>query len=1197
MTGVKPGSGREFGRGLTDAGRGSSKAQPPTFFELGACTNFSFLRGASGAKEMVVTAKRIGLKGLGIADRNTLSGVVRVHAEAREEKFPFQPGARLVFADGSPDMLAYPRNRQGWGHLCRLLSAGNLRADHKGTCTLFLSDLLTWQEHLQVIVMKGRTRDSGHKTVQADPHAVADGPHADVSDAETGNGLQGNEGRDWKTLGDTLRTLQPLMKGRLFLGMTPRYDGFDAQDFAALAALSHSTGVRLIATNDVLYHSPDSRPLADVMTAIREHVTIAEAGFRLQVNAERFLKAPAEMVRIFRRYPQAVANTERFFRTLDFTLDELKHNYPKEAGPGETSAQTLERLVREGAARRYPQGVPESVETKIAYELDLIARKQYEPYFLTVHRLVTFARDKGILCQGRGSAANSSVCYCLHVTEVDPVKFTLLFDRFLSMDRDEPPDIDIDFEHARRDEVIQFIYDTYSKEHAGIAAAAISYRARSAGREVAKVFGFSEDVQTALAASIWGWWTSSFTDEQAKAAGLDLADPTVMRMFTYAGRLMDMPRHLSQHVGGFVITQDRLDEVVPIMPTAMPGRYMIEWNKDDLDTLKILKVDVLALGMLTCLAKAFRMLETHYGKQMLLSEVYDTELDYVNDDNPVYDMICRADTVGVFQIESRAQMSMLPRLRPREFYDLVIEVAIVRPGPIQGDMVHPYLKRREARLRGEAIPYESFELKAVLQRTLGVPLFQEQAMQIAMTAARFTAAEADQLRRAMATFRRSGLVANFETKMIEGMVGNGYSRDFAVRCFNQIKGFGEYGFPESHAASFALLVYASCWFKTFYPDIFCAALLNAQPMGFYAPAQLVRDAREHGVQVRAVDINRSDWETILEGNELQGRGDENGGERSAFDRRAIDPRHREMRDVIRTAYAVRLGFRLVKGLREDDMARLVAGRGKGYVSIHDLWLRSGLTRSVLERLADADAFGSLGLDRRRALWAIKALDERAPAERLPLFAAAGEADLRADPAMRLPTMPAGEEVVNDYRALSLSLKAHPVSFMREAFARDGVVASRALSGLRPGRRVMVAGLVLVRQRPGSAKGVIFMTLEDETGVANIIVWKAVFETFRAVVMGARLVKVTGRLQSQNGVIHVVAESMTDMTEALGLLKGEARRFAINERADEVLRPTVDQRQKGNAVDQAQRERARLEARIKSGLMETAQVMPKGRNFH
>jgi error-prone DNA polymerase len=1170
-----------------------NKSLPLDVFELGAATNFSFLRGASGAKEMVVTAKRIGLKGLGIADRNTLSGVVRVHAEAREEKFPFQPGARLVFADDTPDILAYPRNRKGWAHLCRLLSAGNLRADDKGTCTLFLSDLLEWQEHLQLIVMPGLAYQR-EPLKPALPHASADG---DARSSSQG----ANPSDPWTRLVEVLKVLQPVVENRLFLAMTPRYDGFDAQDFAALAGLSRSTGARLIATNDVLYHAPASRPLADVMTAIREHVTIAQAGFRLKANAERFLKAPQEMARIFRQYPEAIANTGRFFRTLDFTLDMLEHNYPDEANPGETSAQALARLVEEGAARRYPAGVPETVRVKIAYELDLIGKKKYEPYFLTVHRLVTFARFKGILCQGRGSAANSSVCYCLHVTEVDPVKFTLLFDRFLSMDRDEPPDIDIDFEHARREEVIQFIYDTYTKEHAGIAAAAISYRARSAGREVAKAFGFSEDVQTALAASIWGWWTSSFTDEQAKAAGLDLQDPTVVRMLTYAGQLMDMPRHLSQHVGGFVITRDRLDELVPIMPTAMPGRYMIEWNKDDLDTLKILKVDVLALGMLTCLAKAFRLLDTHYGRKMRLCDVYDTELGYVKDDNPVYDMICRADTVGVFQIESRAQMSMLPRLRPREFYDLVIEVAIVRPGPIQGDMVHPYLKRREAKLRGEAIPYESLELRAVLERTLGVPLFQEQAMQIAMTAAKFTAAEADQLRRAMATFRRSGLVANFETKMIEGMVKNHYSRDFAERCFNQIKGFGEYGFPESHAASFALLVYASCWFKTFYPDIFCASLLNAQPMGFYAPAQLVRDAREHGVQVRAVDINHSEWETLLEGpDDVPDDGPlrrDASSKRTAFDRDAIDHRHREMRNVIRSNMAVRLGFRLVKGLREKDMARLVEHRGAGYRSIYDVWMRSGLSRSVLERLADADAFRSIGLDRRRALWAVKALDERAPVERLPLFAAAGEEDLRSDPHMHLPKMPAGEEVVNDYRALSLSLKAHPVSFMRDAFARDGVLASGTLAHTRPGRRVTVAGLVLVRQRPGSAKGVIFMTLEDETGVANIIVWKTVFEQFRAVVMGARLVKVTGRLQSQNGVIHVVAEAMEDMTDALGLLKGEARRFAVNERADEVLRPTVDQRQKGDVLEQALRERARREARQKSGLMETAQVMPKGRNFH
>ena len=1092
-----------------------SPAPDPLFYEVGVRTHFSFLEGASSAEELVVSAKMLGIAGLGIADRNTLAGVVRGHAKAGFERSRYQPGARLVFADGTPDILAYPRNRAGWAHLCRLLSAGNLRSD-KGSCTLFLDDLLEWQADLQLILVPG-------------PAPI-----------------------DWAALKACLARLKAAAGDRLYLALVPRYDGFDRLHLESLMTLARDFGLRPIATNDVLYHEPGRRPLADVVTAIREHVTVAQAGLRLAANAERFLKSPAEMARLFRDCPEALANTRLFFKGLRFSLDELKHNYPDETGPGETPAEALKRRVREGAAVRYPDGVPEKVEQQLAYELELIHEKQYEPYFLTVDRMVAFARSKGILCQGRGSAANSSVCFCLGVTEVDPIKFTLLFDRFLSRDRDEPPDIDIDFEHARREEVIQFLYRTYTKEHAGLAAAVISYRARSAGREVAKAFGFSEDVQAALAGSIWGWWTSGFTEDQAKAAGLDLADPTVSRLFTYAGMLMDYPRHLSQHVGGFVITRDRLDEIVPIMPTAMPDRYMIEWNKDDLDVLNILKVDVLALGMLTALAKAFTLLETHYGKQKVLREIFETE------DPKVYDMICRADTIGVFQIESRAQMSMLPRLRPRKFYDLVIEVAIVRPGPIQGDMVHPYLKRREAFLRHGVEPdYAKPELKSVLERTLGVPLFQEQAMQIAITAAHFTPAEADKLRRAMATFRRTGQVANFELRMIEGMVENGYEREFAQRCFNQIKGFGEYGFPESHAASFALLVYASSWFKTFYPDIFCAALLNAQPMGFYAPAQLVRDAREHGVEVLPVDINHSDWETLLEAGQ-------------AFDRRRIDPRHRTMQDVILTERSVRLGFRIVKGLRETDMAVLTARRGAGYRSVHDLWVRSGLSRAVLERLADADAFRSIGLDRRRALWAVKALDEKGAAERLPLFAGVEE-DLIADPAVALPEMPPGEQVVHDYRALTLSLKAHPVSFMREVFARAGVVTTRALLETRPGRRVTVAGLVLVRQRPGTAQGVIFMTLEDETGVANVIVWKTVFAQYRPVVMGARLVKVTGRLQSQSGVIHVIAERIEDMTAALGLLKGEERRFAVNERADEVLRPMIDQRQK-------QAQAARLAAR-------------------
>ncbi|OJF91236.1 error-prone DNA polymerase [Pararhizobium antarcticum] len=1112
--------------------------QQPVFFEFGARTNYSFLEGAAPAEEMVVYARRIGLAGLGIADRNTVAGVVRAHAKARFEKTVFQPGARLAFTDGTPDILAYPQNRRGWGHLCRLLSAGNLRSK-KGMCTLFLSDLLAWQEDMQLVVMPS-------------PGPV-----------------------DWEGLAGLLRALKTTAGSRLYLGMVPRYDGCDRHHFATLAQLGSSLGVRLLATNDALYHDPKYRPLADVVTAIRAHVTIEEAGFRLQANAERHLKSPQEMARIFRDYPDAVGNGARFFRGLRFSLDELRHQYPDEAENGESPADMLKRLVHEGAAKRYPQGTPLKIQKQLAYELELIHLKTYEPYFLTVHKLVNFARSRNILCQGRGSAANSSVCFCLGITEVDPQHFKLLFDRFLSRDRDEPPDIDVDFEHERRQEVIEYIYETYTKEHAGIAAAVISYRARSAGREVAKVFGLSEDVQSGLSSSIWGWWTTSFSEEQAKAAGLDMADPVTQRVLTYAGLLMGAPRHLSQHVGGFVITRDRLDEVVPIMNTAKEDRYMIEWDKDDLDTLNILKIDVLALGMLTCLSRALRLLESHYRKPKELAGIYE-------DQTPeVYDMICRADTLGVFQIESRAQMSMLPRLRPRIFYDLVIEVAIVRPGPIQGDMVHPYLKRRQ---NPDAVEYPSEELKDVLERTLGVPLFQEQAMQIAITAAGFSPAEADRLRRAMATFRRTGEVSNFKERMIEGMVNNPrhrYERDFAERCFSQIEGFGEYGFPESHAASFASLVYASCWFKTYYPDVFCVAMLNSQPMGFYPPAQLVRDAREHGVCVLPVDINHSTWDAALE----------DGG----YDRDRIEPRHREMRDVILSEKSVRLGFNLVKGLNAGDMEKLVRLRGQGYDSIRDLWLRSDLSRATIERLADADAFRSIGLDRRAALWAVRALDARSAAEHLPLFEQAGHADLQMEPDVALPAMLPGEQVIHDYRALSLSLKAHPVSFLRETFARQGIVTNRHLDTIRSGRMVTVAGLVLVRQRPGTAKGVIFMTLEDETGIANAIVWQKIFEQYRAVVMGARLVKIRGRVQSESGVIHVVASHMEDMTPALGLLRQEMRGFAANPRADEVLRPTIDHRQKNAAKAKAgQPEIARS---LFAEAEDAASVMPKGRNFH
>lgn len=1118
--------------------------EPPRFFEFGARTNFSFLEGAASAEGMVATARRIGLGGLGIADRNTVAGVVRAHSKARVEGLPFRPGARLVFADDTPDILAYPKNRQGWGHLCRLLSLGNLRA-RKGECTLFLSDLLEWQADLQLVVMPAAGRPQTER------------------------------------LRALLVRLRESIGDRLYLALVPRRDGFERHDLAVLALLARESRVWLLATNDALYDKSEHRPLADVVTAIRRRTTIHALGFHRQANAERSLKGRAEMARLLRDYPEAIANTERFFRGLAFDLEELSHQYPDESDDGMTPAETLRQLVQKGGAERYPDGIPAKVEERLAYELALIERKKYEPYFLTVHKLVTFARSEKILCQGRGSAANSSVCYCLGITEVDPNRFTLLFDRFISEDRDEPPDIDVDFEHERREEVIQYIYRTYGKEHAGLAAAVISYRGRSAGREVAKAFGLSEDIQSALAGSIWGWGRSSFSEDQVKAAGLDMSDPTTMKVLSYAGQLMDFPRHLSQHVGGFLITRDRLDEVVPIMPTAMPGRYMVEWDKDDLDTLKLLKVDVLALGMLTCIAKAFSLLETHYGKRKTLAAIYPDQRD------EVYDMICRADTLGVFQIESRAQMSMLPRLRPRTFYDLVIEVAIVRPGPIQGDMVHPYLKRREAVAQGRKIRYPSEELEKVLERTLGVPLFQEQAMQIAITAAGFSPAEADRLRRAMATFKRTGTIGTFRDKMIEGMVGKGYERAFAERCFRQIEGFGEYGFPESHAASFALLVYASSWLKAYYPDAFCAAILNSQPMGFYAPAQLVRDAREHGVSVLPVDVNHSDWDCLLE----------DGGR---FDRAAVAPRHRDMRDIIKTKKAVRLGFRLVKGLGEKDMRdKLVARRGNGYRSVHDLWLRSGLSRQSLERLADADAFRSIGLDRRAALWAVKALDEKGASEPLPLFDRAGDEELRPEPPVLLPEMPAGEQVINDYRYLTLSLKAHPVSFMRADFARQGITRNEALETAAKGNTVTVAGLVLVRQQPGSAKGVVFMTIEDETGIANIIVWRKTMERYRSVVMGARLIKVRGRLQRESGVIHVVADHMEDMTETLGLLKSEMHSFGAMSRADEIIHPVDEEGRQKRALRQLRLAGKDLtrEREVKSALRQTADVMPKGRNFH
>jgi error-prone DNA polymerase len=904
-----------------------------------------------------------------------------------------------------------------------------------------------------------------------------------------------------------------------------------------LAELGEESGAPLVAVNDVFYHVPERRPLADVLTCVREKCTMAEAGLRLSVNAERHLKSPAEMARLFARFPDAITRTIEIAKACSFSLGQLKYEYPDEpVPPGKTAQQHLEDLTWAGAQERYPQdkypdGIPADVQERLNDELALIAKLDYARYFLTVHDVVHYARrqDKEILCQGRGSAANSAVCFCLGITSVNPEKTKLLFARFISENRGEPPDIDVDFEHERREEVIQYIYERYGRDRAAICSTVVHYRSRRAIREVGKVMGLTEDVTAALAKTVWGY-SDGLPDEHVRQAGLDPTNPAIRQAVHLADELIGFPRHLSQHVGGFVLTRAPLDETVPIGNAAMDDRTFIEWDKDDIDTLGLMKVDVLALGMLSCLRRGLDLLQQHYGKSYSLATL-------PQDDPAVYEMLSRADSVGVFQVESRAQMSMLPRLKPRCFYDLVIEVAIVRPGPIQGDMVHPYLRRRDG-IDQEHYPSPdpahgpANELEDVLKRTLGVPLFQEQAMQIAITAAKFTPDEADGLRRAMATFRHTGNVHLFREKFINGMTARGYDRGFAENCFGQIEGFGEYGFPESHAASFALLVYASAWIKCRYPDVFCAAILNSQPMGFYQPAQLVRDARAHGVEIRAVDVNSSDWDCTLES--------------------AAEGKH-----------AVRLGFRLVHVLSEDELKKLIAARGNGFASIERLAAVSGLSRFSIERLAEADAFRSMGLDRRAALWTARRLDvigirttrpvaaakdavpkgDKVDNDRLPLLAPHMSDELFPEPAVALPAMPLTEHVVEDYVTTGLSLKEHPVRFFRERLSALGAMRNAALRSedLRQDSRVTVAGLVLVRQRPGTAKGVIFMTLEDETDIANIIVWPKAFEHNRRVVMSGRFLAVRGRLQRAGLVIHVVAESFVDLSGELPMLRDDGPR--------------------------------------------------------
>ncbi len=1076
-------------------------APPPAYAELQVASNYSFLIGASHPDELVIAAKALGLAALAIVDRNSLAGVVRAHVAAKEAGLRLMVGARLVPRDG-PEVLCFPSDRAAYGRLCRLLTLGKRRVE-KGACDFSFEELLAHGAG-QVFV-----------ALPPEPLRVAY-PQTPYPDA---------------AFRSALARLLAAFPGACYLAAQQLYRGDDARRLAALAALAEESGAPLVATNDAHMHGPQRKALLDVVTCIREGCTIDEAGFRLAANAERHLKSPREMAHLFRGHPQALARTLEIVARCTFSLDELSYEYPDEVTEeGRTPQQELAHLTWRGAGERYPGGLPGGVKATIEHELALIDELGYAPYFLTVADLVRFARSRGILCQGRGSAANSAVCYCLGITAVDPARLDLLFERFVSAERGEPPDIDVDFEHERREEVIQYIYEKYGRDRAGLTATVICYRGRGAIREVGKALGLSEDRVAALSGALWGWSREGLDAATVRELGLDPADRRLALALELAHELIGFPRHLSQHVGGFVMTRDLLSELVPIENAAMADRTVIEWDKDDLDALGILKVDVLGLGMLTCVKKAFALLRGHYGRDFNLATV-------PGGDSKVFDMLCRADSIGVFQVESRAQMSMLPHLKPRDFYDLVIEVAIVRPGPIQGDMVHPYLRRRNGE---ETVAYPSAELAEVLGKTLGVPLFQEQAMKIAIVAAGFTPSEADKLRRAMATFRRVGTIHTFRDKLVEGMAARGYERDFAARCFRQIEGFGTYGFPESHAASFALLVYVSAWLKCHFPEVFAAALLNSQPMGFYAPAQIVRDAREHAVEVRPPDVNASDWDCTLE-------------------------------PAAGSCFALRLGLRQIKGLAEAEARALVGARGNGYAEVRELWRRAGLGAKPLEALARADAFGTLGLNRRAALWAVKGLPRAgagsgaggaAGGVPLPLFAAAGEEERGEEPEVVLPAAALSEEVVDDYRSLRLSLKAHPVSFLRDEFAAMGLVEAARLAELPDGSWVRLAGLVLVRQRPGSAKGVIFATLEDETGVANTIVWADVFARYRQVVLKASLLMVEGRLQREQTVIHLVAQRLTDMTDRLHAL---AQRDALLEppfeeslaRADEVKRPGRD----------------------------------------
>jgi error-prone DNA polymerase len=1023
------------------------------YVELAVTSHFSFLRGASSPEELFSAAALQGHDALAVTDLGTVAGMVRAWEAQKATGVRLIPGTRVILDDGR-DLLLYPQDRTAWSRLTRLLSIGKKRAG-KGGCHLSWADVAGHAEGLVAILV---------------PDELGDLPQH-------------------------LRDLDTVFHDRAYCALAFRRRPGDIDRLHGVSWIAAEAGVATVAIGDILYHTPEARLLQDVVTAIREKTTVDGLGFRRERFADRHLKPASEMERRFAAFPQAIAASAAIAERCGFDLGELSYQYPhEEVIEGLTAHEALTRLAGEAVERMFPDGVPQAYRDQIAHELRLIGELGYAPYFLTVNAIVAESRRRGILCQGRGSAANSCVCFVLGVTSIDPIKHELLFERFVSGERREPPDIDVDFEHERREEIIQWIYDTYGRERSALTAVITRYRARGAVADVGKALGLPRDLTKALAGLVWGWSEHGVGEKEVEQLNLNMSDRRLRLTLDLARKLIGVPRHASQHPGGFVLTHDRLDDLVPIEPARMADRQIIEWDKDDIDALKFMKVDVLGLGILGCMNRAFNMLDEMKGVRIGMADLQD-------DDPDVYAMIQKADTLGTFQIESRAQMAMLPRMKPRRFYDLVIEVAIVRPGPIQGDMVHPYLRRREGR---EAPEYPKPELRAVLEKTLGVPLFQEQAMKVAIVGAGFTPAEADQLRRAMATFKMTGGVSHFYDKLVEGMVSRGYPRDFAERTFKQIEGFGSYGFPESHAASFAKIAYASCWMKHHHPDVYCASLLNAQPMGFYAPDQIVRDARNHGVEVRPVCINASRWDCTLE----QGRG---------------------------RYHAVRLGFRQVNGLANVHGGAVAAARGEApYASVEDVWRRAGVPRAAIERLAEADAFRVLADDRRQGLWKVRGLGE-AP---LPLFAAADARDESfspegQEPSVVLRAMTGGREVVEDYRSTQLSLRAQPVAFLRDELARRGIKRCADLTQVRDGRQVEVAGIILVRQKPGSAKGVLFITIEDETGIANGILWPDRFEAQRRTVMSAAMIGMRGRVQKEGEVIHVICDRIMDYTELLG----------------------------------------------------------------